>query len=71
MSPILARAAFRAAPAIRNVPVRNISMLRSFARSFESHPFERIVTASKPAPADYSKMAKSAATRFALYVFPF
>jgi hypothetical protein len=64
MSPILARAAVRAA--VRNAPVRNISMMRSFARSFEAHPFERLVTASKPAPANYSKMAKNAATRFAL-----
>ena len=49
--------------------------LRSFARSFEPHPFQRLPVASSPAPADWGKLVKRSVKQFAVYVslffFPF
>ncbi len=42
--------------------------LRSFARSFEPHPFQRLPIASKPAPADWGKLVKRSAKQATVYV---
>jgi hypothetical protein len=66
MSPIVARAAIRAAQR------RQFSMmgsLRNFARSLESHPFERLPISQKPQPADWSKQFKRVGSQALMYVF--
>jgi hypothetical protein len=58
MSPIVARAAVRAAGR------RQFSLLtsaRSFARSFEPHPFERIPVTQTAQRGDYAKMGRRVA----------
>ena len=42
--------------------------LRSFARSFEPHPFQRLPVTSTPAPADWSKLVKRSAKQAVVYV---
>ncbi|KAK3377873.1 hypothetical protein B0H63DRAFT_525133 [Podospora didyma] len=73
MSPIIARAAMRAA-AVRNVTgtTRNFSMvqsLRSFARSFEAHPFERMPTTTKSQAGDWGHQLKRVGSQAIIY-FP-
>ncbi|KXX80584.1 hypothetical protein MMYC01_202244 [Madurella mycetomatis] len=50
-------------------PFSIIHSLRSFARSFEPHPFERLPVASRPAPADWSRIVKRVGGQAAIY-FP-
>ncbi|KAL1878798.1 hypothetical protein VTK73DRAFT_7555 [Phialemonium thermophilum] len=66
MSPIIARAAIRAAGR------RQFSMMRSlrnFARSFESHPFERLPVASESQAADWGRQARRVGGQALIY-FP-
>ncbi|KAL1838224.1 hypothetical protein VTJ49DRAFT_2922 [Mycothermus thermophilus] len=46
-----------------------MSSLRSFARSFEPHPFQRVPVTVKPAPADFSRLLKRSAGN-AVVFFP-
>ncbi|TPX14404.1 uncharacterized protein E0L32_005368 [Thyridium curvatum] len=65
MSPIVARAAIRAAGR------RNFSVMRSVRnamRSFEPHPFERLPTTQTAQGADVGKMAKRVAGQAVIYV---
>lgn len=65
MSPIIARAAFRAsfrAPS----QARQFSVMRTMrnaARSFEPHPFERLPNTAKPQAGDYMKLVKRSVTQ--------
>ncbi|KAK3903143.1 hypothetical protein C8A05DRAFT_43585 [Staphylotrichum tortipilum] len=43
--------------------------LRTFARSFEPHPFQRLPVASQPAPADWGKLVKRSVGQAFVY-FP-
>lgn len=58
MSPIAARAAFRYAAASGRRQFSVIHSLRSFARSFEAHPFERLPVANNAQAADWVRQAK-------------
>ncbi|KAK0636309.1 hypothetical protein B0T17DRAFT_485230 [Bombardia bombarda] len=75
MSPIIARAAMRAAAARRTVSAgttRQFSLvqsLRTFARSFESHPFERLPVASNSQAADWGRQFKRVGSQAIIY-FP-
>ncbi|KAM7191866.1 hypothetical protein V8F20_009117 [Naviculisporaceae sp. PSN 640] len=77
MSPIIARAAMRSAAAAattssRMVTRRNFSIiqnLRSFARSLESHPFERLPVSSQSAAADWGRQLKRTGRQAVIY-FP-
>jgi hypothetical protein len=42
--------------------------LRTFARSFEPHPFQRLPIASKPAPADWGRIVRRVAGQAVMYV---
>ncbi|KAM7189050.1 hypothetical protein V8F33_010275 [Rhypophila sp. PSN 637] len=73
MSPIIARAAMRSAAtsSSRMVTRRNFSIiqsLRSFGRSLESHPFERLPVSSKPASADWGRLLKRSGKTAVFYV---
>ncbi|PKS07809.1 hypothetical protein jhhlp_006417 [Lomentospora prolificans] len=61
MSSIASRALLRAATR------RQVSTVRTIARSFEPHPYQR-VSKVKPAPGAYGKLAKNAASRIAFFV---
>jgi hypothetical protein len=80
MSPIAARIAFRQAAA--NVSRRQVAAaaakprqfsvihsLRSFARSFEPHPFERLPVSSNAQAGDWGKQVKRVGTQIAMHVF--
>ncbi|KAK4241024.1 hypothetical protein C8A03DRAFT_12696 [Achaetomium macrosporum] len=43
--------------------------LRSFARQFEPHPFQRLPMTSKPQPADYGRLVRRAGAQAMVY-FP-
>jgi hypothetical protein len=58
MSPIVARAAARAAGR-RQFSL--FSSVRSFARSFEAHPFERMPVTQNAQRGDYAKMGRRVA----------
>ncbi|KAK0727111.1 hypothetical protein B0T26DRAFT_638396 [Lasiosphaeria miniovina] len=61
------------AAAMRTVTRRQFSMIqsmRSFARSFESHPFERLPASTPSHALDWSLPIKGLAKKSALY-FPF
>lgn len=72
MSPIIARAAFRATrAAAQRQQARQFSgmrTLRNMARSFEPHPFQRLPNSSKPQAADWSKLVKRSAGQAMMYV---
>ncbi|GAB1315080.1 hypothetical protein MFIFM68171_05290 [Madurella fahalii] len=73
-SPILTRGAFRIAARTafrrqQQQPFSIIHSLRSFARSFEPHPFERLPVASKSAPADWGRIVKRVGGQAVIY-FP-
>lgn len=56
----------------RSAQQQNFSImhnLRSFARSFEPHPFQRLPVTSHPAPADWGKLVKRSTKQAAVYVF--
>ena len=61
MSPIVARAAMRAAAGRRQFSM--VQSLRSFARSFESHPFERLPITGNSQSADWGKLVKRAGSQ--------
>jgi hypothetical protein len=42
--------------------------LRTFARSFEPHPFQRLPVTAHPAPADWGKLVKRSVKQAAVYV---
>ena len=82
MSPIVARIAFRQAAA--NVSRRQVAAtaakprqfsvihsLRSFARSFEPHPFERLPVSSNAQAGDWGKQVRRVGTQVAMYVSSF
>lgn len=72
MSPIIARlAARRAANMAGRRQFSVMQNLRSFARSFEAHPFERLPVANNSQRADWGRQAKRVASQGAMYVFPF
>lgn len=58
MSPIAARTAFRYAATAGRRQFSVIHSLRSFARSFEPHPFERLPVANNAQAADWGRQAK-------------
>ncbi|CAM1500808.1 Fc.00g099700.m01.CDS01 [Cosmosporella sp. VM-42] len=66
MSPIVVRAAARAAGR-RQFSL--LSAMRNVGRSMESHPFERLPIASKPAKPDWGKEFKRVGSQ-ALFFFP-
>lgn len=77
MSPIIARAAMRSAAAAATtssrtaVPRRNFSIiqsLRTFGRSLEAHPFERLPVKTQSAPADWGKHIKRTGKQAVMYV---
>lgn len=69
MSPIIARlAARRAANMAGRRQFSVMQNLRSFARSFESHPFERLPVANNSQRADWGRQAKRVASQGAMYV---
>ena len=63
MSPIVARAAARAASR-RQFSI--LSSMRGFARGMEAHPFERLPVTQKAARGDYAKLAKNVGQRAVL-----
>jgi hypothetical protein len=66
MSPVIARAAVRAANAAQRRQFSMYGSLRNFARSFESHPFERLPTSAKPQRADYGRLVKRVGSQAAM-----
>ncbi|KAK0651526.1 hypothetical protein B0T16DRAFT_453985 [Cercophora newfieldiana] len=70
MSPMIAaRAAMRSATsasARRQFSVLN--NLRSFARSFESHPFERLPVTTNSASADWGRQVKRISQQVAIFL---
>jgi hypothetical protein len=69
MSPIIARlAARRAANMAGRRQFSVMQNLRSFARSFEAHPFERLPVANNSQRADWGKQVKRVASQGAMYV---
>ncbi|KAK1760563.1 hypothetical protein QBC47DRAFT_367510 [Echria macrotheca] len=75
-SQILARAAFRSATAASRAPAARrqfsvINSLRSFARSFEPHPFERLPVANNAQAADWGRQVKRIAQQGVLCVLFF
>ncbi|KAK0720758.1 hypothetical protein B0H67DRAFT_643972 [Lasiosphaeris hirsuta] len=72
MSPIAAQAAFRAAArASQSAGRRNFSVLnsmRGFARSFESHPFERLPAATRSQSADWGRQVKRVGSQTAIFL---
>ncbi len=55
----------------RQQPFSIMHNLRSFARSFEPHPFQRLPVTSSPAKADWGKLVKRSAQQAAVYVLSF
>ena len=71
MNPIAARAAFRAATtATTRRQFSGFTSLRTFARSFESHPFERLPVKTAGAASDWGRLVKRSAAQGAVYVSP-
>lgn len=73
MSPIIARVAMRSAAAGSRmaVPRRNFSIiqsLRTFGRSLETHPFERLPVTSQSAAADWGRQLKRTGKQAVMYV---
>ncbi|KAK0754653.1 hypothetical protein B0T18DRAFT_425008 [Schizothecium vesticola] len=69
MSPIIARlAARRAANIAGRRQFSGMQNLRSFARSFEAHPFERLPVANNSQGADWGKQAKRVASQGAIFI---
>ena len=69
MSPILARvAARRAANMASRRQFSVMQNLRNFARSFESHPFERLPVANNAQRGDWGRQVKRVASQGAMYV---
>ncbi|AEO63492.1 uncharacterized protein THITE_2169475 [Thermothielavioides terrestris NRRL 8126] len=59
-------------PVLRARSARNFSVLRSLrslGRAMEPHPFERLPVASRPAPADWGRLARRAGNQAVLF-FP-
>ncbi|EOO02612.1 hypothetical protein UCRPA7_1885 [Phaeoacremonium minimum UCRPA7] len=65
MSPIVARAAIRAAGRRQFSVMRS---MRNFARSFEAHPFERMPVTSNSQAADWGKQFKRVGSQALIYV---
>lgn len=69
---MLARVAARPAQSlIRRPQQANFSLmssLRSFARSFEPHPFQRLPVAAKPASPDLGRLIKRTGGNAVVYV---
>ncbi|KAK1828388.1 hypothetical protein QBC39DRAFT_265334 [Podospora conica] len=69
MSPIVARlAARRAANMAGRRQFSVMQNLRSFARSFEAHPFERLPVANNAQSADWGRQAKRVASQGAIFI---
>jgi hypothetical protein len=58
MSPIIARAAMRNIAASGRRQFSVMRSLRSFARSFEPHVFQRLPTTSEAQSPDYARLIK-------------
>ncbi|CAK7204526.1 hypothetical protein SEUCBS139899_007284 [Sporothrix eucalyptigena] len=69
MSPIIARAAIRNAAFAGRRQFSVMRSLRSFARSFEPHVFQRLPITSEAQAPDYSRLVKRSAKTIAIY-FP-
>ena len=69
MSPIIARAAVRNMAATGRRQFSVVQSLRTFARSFEPHVFQRLSNTAKPQAPDYGRLVKRSSTTLALY-FP-
>ena len=63
MSPIAARIASRA---VARRPFSMMASLRAAGRAMEAHPFERLPTATKSAPADWGYQVKRVGSQAAL-----
>lgn len=63
MTPVAARIATRA---VARRPFSMMASLRAAGRAMESHPFERLPTKTKSAPADWSWQVKRLGTQAAL-----
>ncbi|KAK4453845.1 hypothetical protein QBC34DRAFT_395221 [Podospora aff. communis PSN243] len=69
MSPIVARAAIRsAAQASARRQFSVLHNLRSFARSFEPHPFERLPVTTNSQAADWGRHVKRISQQVAIFV---
>ncbi|KAL1902905.1 hypothetical protein Sste5346_000817 [Sporothrix stenoceras] len=70
MSPIIARAAIRSAAMASRTGTRQFSVmrsLRSFARSFEPHVFQRLPTTSSAQAPDYGRLIKRSSKTIVIY----
>ena len=70
MSPIIARAAIRNAAATGRRQFSVMRSLRSFARSFEPHVFQRLPTTTESQAPDYGRLIKRSGKTIAMYVHP-
>lgn len=68
MSPIIARAAARNIAATGRRQFSVVANLRSFARSFEPHVFQRLPETAKPQAPDYGRLVKRSGKTLAIYV---
>ncbi|KAK0626918.1 hypothetical protein B0T14DRAFT_562783 [Immersiella caudata] len=69
MSPIIARAAIRsAAQASTRRQFSVLHSLRSFARSFEAHPFERLPVTTNSQAADWGRQVKRISQQVAIFL---
>jgi hypothetical protein len=55
-------------PQQQQQPFSIMSNLRQFARSFVSHPFQRLPVACRSAPADWGKLVRRSASQVVVYV---
>ncbi|KJR84572.1 uncharacterized protein SPSK_10061 [Sporothrix schenckii 1099-18] len=69
MSPVIARAAIRNAAATGRRQFSVVRSLRSFARSFEPHVFQRLPVAGDAQAPDYGRLIKRSGKTIAIY-FP-
>ena len=68
MSPIIARAAIRNAAFTGRRQFSVVNSLRSFARSFEPHVFQRLPMTSQSQAPDYGRLFKRSGKTIAMYV---
>ncbi|CAK7242131.1 MAG: hypothetical protein STHCBS139747_003611 [Sporothrix thermara] len=68
MSPIIARAAIRNAAFTGRRQFSVVNSLRSFARSFEPHVFQRLPMTSQSQAPDYGRLFKRSGKTIAIYV---
>ncbi|CAK7275048.1 hypothetical protein SEPCBS57363_006479 [Sporothrix epigloea] len=69
MSPIIARAVIRNAAFAGRRQFSVVRSLRSFARSFEAHVFQRLPATSESQAPDYGRLIKRGSKTIAVY-FP-